>query len=90
MFQVSQVVFINCTDLSEKIFRILENINECFCASLYCQTQVMIPQDQSNIEDYLSQEKVLKNILKSELDSFKIEIRDSVTNVHKKMNLKIY
>ena len=50
----------------------------------------MIPQDQSNIKDELSQKNEdMKSNLKSEIESFKIEIRDCIRNVHTNMNSKI-
>ena len=48
-----------------------------FWACLHCRSQVVIPQDQSNIEDELSQKiEDMKNNLKSEIESFKTEVRD--------------
>ena len=50
----------------------------------------MIPQDQSNIKDELSQKiEDMKSNLKSEIDSFKTEIRICIRNVHTNMNSKI-
>ena len=63
---------VNCTDLSEENFRILGNINGCFWACVHCRNQVVIPQDQSNIKDELSQKiEDIKGNLKSEIESFK-------------------
>ena len=50
----------------------------------------MIPQDQSNIKDELSQKiEDMKSNLKSEKESFKTEIRDCIRNVQTNMNSKI-
>ena len=73
---------VSCTDLSEEKFRTFENFNGCFWACLHCRTQVVIPQDQSNIKEELSQKiKDLQSNLKSEVDSFITEIRDCIRNV---------
>ena len=81
---------VNCTDLSEENFRILGNINGCFWACVHCRNQVVIPQDQSNIKDELSQKiEDIKGNLKSEIESFKTEIRDCIRNVHTNMKSKI-
>ena len=78
-------------DLSEENFRTLGNINGCFWACLRCRNQVVIPQDQSNIKDELFQKiEDMKNNLKSEIESFKTEIRDCIRNVHINMNSKIF
>ena len=78
------------TDLSEENFRTLGNINGCFWACVHCRNQVVIPQDQSNIKDELSQKiEDMKSNLKSEIESFKTEIRDCIKNVHTNMNSKI-
>ena len=81
---------VNCTDLSEENFRTLGNINGCFWAFVHCRNQVVIPQDQSNIKDELSQKiEDMKSNLKSEIESFKTEIRDCIRNVQTNMNSKI-
>ena len=50
----------------------------------------MIPQDQSNIKDELSQKiEDMKGNLKSEIESINTEIRDCIRNVHANMNSKI-
>ena len=80
---------VNCTDLPEENFRTLGNINGCFWACLYCRSQVVIPQDQSNIKDELSQKiEDMKSNLKSEIESFKTENRDCTRNVHTNTNSK--
>ena len=58
--------------------------------STFCLTQVVIPQDQSNLEDEISQKfKDLKSNLKSELDLFKTQICGCIRNVHTNMKSKI-
>ena len=82
---------VNCKDLSKEHFRTLLNIKGCFWACSHCRNQVVIPQDQSNIKDELSQKiEDMKSNLKSEVKSFKTEIRDCIKIVHTNMNSKIF
>ena len=73
-----------------KILRTLGEINGRFLACKHCQNQVVIPQDQSNIKDDLSQKiEKMKSKSKSEIESFKTEIRDCIRKVHTNMNSSI-
>ena len=88
-FECLKCFHVNFTDLSEEKTKTLGNINGCFWACLRCRTQVLIPQDEPNINDELSQKiEDIKNNLKSEIDSFKTEIRDCIINVQAILNSK--